>query len=402
MARKSYLFTSESVSEGHPDKVCDRISDEIVDLFFREGPKAGIDPWAIRAACETLATTNKVVIAGETRGPETVTKDWIAHVARMAIRDIGYEQDGFHWDKCDIEVLLHPQSADIAAGVDALQPGTNKEEGAGDQGIMFGYACTETPELMPAPIYYAHNILHDLAIARHKKEGGAALLGPDSKSQVTVQYEDGKAVGVTQIVVSHQHVQEDLSSKKIRDIIEPYVRKTLPEGWITKDTIWHVNPTGKFFIGGPDGDTGLTGRKIIVDTYGGAAPHGGGAFSGKDSTKVDRSAAYAARYLAKNVVAAGLADRCTIQLAYAIGVAKPLSIYVDTHGTGKVDEAKLEKALGEVMDLSPRGIRKHLDLNKPIYARTAAYGHFGRAPDADGGFSWEKTDLADAIKKAAG
>jgi S-adenosylmethionine synthetase len=402
VARKSYLFTSESVSEGHPDKVCDRISDEIVDLFFREGPKAGIDPWAIRAACETLATTNKVVIAGETRGPETVTKDWIAHVARMAIRDIGYEQDGFHWDKADIEVLLHPQSADIAAGVDALQPGGNKEEGAGDQGIMFGYACTETPELMPAPIYYAHNILHDLAVARHKKEGGAALLGPDSKSQVTVRYEDGKAVGVTQIVVSHQHIEEDLSSKKIRDIIEPYVRKTLPDGWITKDTVWHVNPTGKFFIGGPDGDTGLTGRKIIVDTYGGAAPHGGGAFSGKDSTKVDRSAAYAARYLAKNVVAAGLADRCTIQLSYAIGVAKPLSIYVDTHGTGKVDEATLEKALSEVMDLSPRGIRKHLDLNKPIYARTSAYGHFGRAPEADGGFSWEKTDLADAIKKAAG
>ena len=402
MARKSYLFTSESVSEGHPDKVCDRISDEIVDLFFREGPKAGIDPWAIRAACETLATTNKVVIAGETRGPETVTKDWIAHVARMAIRDIGYEQDGFHWDKADIEVLLHPQSADIAAGVDALQPGDNKEEGAGDQGIMFGYACSETPELMPAPIYYAHNILHDLAVARHKKEGGAALLGPDSKSQVTVRYEDGKAVGVTQIVVSHQHIEEDLSSRKIREIIEPYVRKTLPDGWITKDTVWHVNPTGKFFIGGPDGDTGLTGRKIIVDTYGGAAPHGGGAFSGKDSTKVDRSAAYAARYLAKNVVAAGLADRCTIQLSYAIGVAKPLSIYVDTHGTGKVDEATLEKALSEVMDLSPRGIRKHLDLNKPIYARTSAYGHFGRAPEADGGFSWEKTDLADAIKKAAG
>ncbi|MEO8420132.1 MAG: methionine adenosyltransferase [Hyphomicrobium sp.] len=401
MARKSYLFTSESVSEGHPDKVCDRISDEIVDLFFREGSKAGVDPWAIRAACETLATTNKVVIAGETRGPETVTKDWIAHVARMAIRDIGYEQEGFHWEKADIEVLLHPQSADIAAGVDALQPGDNKEEGAGDQGIMFGYACTETPELMPAPIYYAHNILHDLAIARHKKEGGAALLGPDSKSQVTVRYEDGKAVGVTQIVVSHQHIDEDLSSKKIRDIIEPYVRKTLPDGWISKDTVWHINPTGKFFIGGPDGDTGLTGRKIIVDTYGGAAPHGGGAFSGKDSTKVDRSAAYAARYLAKNVVAAGLADRCTIQLSYAIGVAKPLSIYVDTHGTGKVDEATLEKVLGQVMDLSPRGIRKHLDLNKPIYARTAAYGHFGRAPDADGGFSWEKTDLADAIKKAA-
>ncbi len=400
MARKSFLFTSESVSEGHPDKVCDRISDEIVDLFYREGPKAGIDPWAIRAACETLATTNRVVIAGETRGPETVTKDWISHVARMAIRDIGYEQAGFHWDKCEIEVLLHPQSADIAQGVDALQPGTNKEEGAGDQGIMFGYACTDTPELMPAPIYYAHNILHDLAIARHKKEGGAALLGPDSKSQVTVRYENGKPVGVTQIVVSHQHIDEDLSSGKIRDIIEPYVRKALPGGWIGKDTIWHVNPTGKFFIGGPDGDCGLTGRKIIVDTYGGAAPHGGGAFSGKDPTKVDRSAAYAARYLAKNVVAAGLADRCTIQVSYAIGVAKPLSIYVDTHGTGKVDESKLETALGEVMDLSPRGIRKHLDLNKPIYARTSAYGHFGRAPDNEGGFSWEKTDLAPAIAKA--
>ena len=400
MARKSFLFTSESVSEGHPDKVCDRISDEIVDLFYREGPKAGIDPWAIRAACETLATTNRVVIAGETRGPETVTKDWISHVARMAIRDIGYEQAGFHWDKCEIEVLLHPQSADIAQGVDALQPGTNKEEGAGDQGIMFGYACTDTPELMPAPIYYAHNILHDLAIARHKKEGGAALLGPDSKSQVTVRYENGKPVGVTQIVVSHQHVDEDLSSGKIRDIIEPYVRKALPGGWIGKDTIWHVNPTGKFFIGGPDGDCGLTGRKIIVDTYGGAAPHGGGAFSGKDPTKVDRSAAYAARYLAKNVVAAGLADRCTIQVSYAIGVAKPLSIYVDTHGTGKVDESKLETALGQVMDLSPRGIRKRLDLNKPIYARTSAYGHFGRAPDNEGGFSWEKTDLAPAIAKA--
>ena len=346
MARKSFLFTSESVSEGHPDKVCDRISDEIVDLFYREGPKAGIDPWAIRAACETLATTNKVVIAGETRGPETVTKDWIAHVARMAIRDIGYEQEGFHWDKADIEVLLHPQSADIAQGVDALQPGTNKEEGAGDQGIMFGYACTETPELMPAPIYYAHKILHDLAKARHAKEGPAALLGPDAKSQVTVRYEDGKPVGVTQIVISHQHVDEDLPSSKIREIVEPYIRKALPEGWIGNDTVWHVNPTGKFFIGGPDGDCGLTGRKIIVDTYGGAAPHGGGAFSGKDPTKVDRSAAYAARYLAKNVVAAGLADRCTIQLSYAIGVAKPLSIYVDTHGTGKVDEAKLETGAG--------------------------------------------------------
>ncbi|MEE9360184.1 MAG: methionine adenosyltransferase [Hyphomicrobium sp.] len=397
MARKSYLFTSESVSEGHPDKVCDRISDEIVDLFYREGSKAGIDPWAIRAACETLATTNLVVIAGETRGPETVTMEWIAHVARMAIRDIGYEQDGFHWDKCEIDVLLHPQSADIAAGVDSAG---NKEEGAGDQGIMFGYACTETPELMPAPIYYAHKILENLAAARHAKDGDAACLGPDSKSQVTVRYEDGKPVGVTQIVISHQHIDEDLPSTKIREIVEPYVTNTLPEGWITSDTVWHVNPTGKFFIGGPDGDCGLTGRKIIVDTYGGAAPHGGGAFSGKDPTKVDRSAAYAARYLAKNIVASGLADRCNIQLSYAIGVARPLSIYVDTYGTGRVEEAKLETALSEIMDLSPRGIRKHLDLNKPIYARTSAYGHFGRKPDSDGGFSWEKTDLADALKTA--
>ncbi|MCK5088932.1 MAG: methionine adenosyltransferase [Hyphomicrobiaceae bacterium] len=397
MARKSYLFTSESVSEGHPDKVCDRISDEIVDLFYREGSKAGIDPWAIRAACETLATTNLVVIAGETRGPETVTMEWIAHVARMAIRDIGYEQDGFHWDKCEIDVLLHPQSADIAAGVDSAG---NKEEGAGDQGIMFGYACTETPELMPAPIYYAHKILENLAAARHAKDGDAACLGPDSKSQVTVRYEDGKPVGVTQIVISHQHIDEDLPSTKIREIVEPYVTNTLPEGWITSDTVWHVNPTGKFFIGGPDGDCGLTGRKIIVDTYGGAAPHGGGAFSGKDPTKVDRSAAYAARYLAKNIVASGLADRCNIQLSYAIGVARPLSIYVDTYGTGRVEEAKLETALSEIMDLSPRGIREHLDLNKPIYARTSAYGHFGRKPDSDGGFSWEKTDLADALKTA--
>lgn len=397
LARKSYLFTSESVSEGHPDKVCDRISDEIVDLFYREGSKAGIDPWAIRAACETLATTNLVVIAGETRGPETVTMEWIAHVARMAIRDIGYEQDGFHWDKCEIDVLLHPQSADIAAGVDSAG---NKEEGAGDQGIMFGYACTETPELMPAPIFYAHKILENLAAARHAKDGDAACLGPDSKSQVTVRYEDGKPVGVTQIVISHQHIDEDLPSTKIREIVEPYVTNTLPVGWITSDTVWHVNPTGKFFIGGPDGDCGLTGRKIIVDTYGGAAPHGGGAFSGKDPTKVDRSAAYAARYLAKNIVASGLADRCNIQLSYAIGVARPLSIYVDTYGTGRVEEAKLETALSEIMDLSPRGIRKHLDLNKPIYARTSAYGHFGRKPDSDGGFSWEKTDLADALKTA--
>ena len=397
MARTSYLFTSESVSEGHPDKVCDRISDEIVDLFYREGPSACIDPWAIRAACETMATTNLVMIAGETRGPETVTKDWIAHVARMAIRDIGYEQDGFHWEHADIEVLLHPQSADIAQGVDGKQP-TNQEEGAGDQGIMFGYACRETPELMPAPIYYSHKILEELARARKTKEGAAAVLGPDAKSQVTIRYENGKPVAVTQIVLSTQHLDEKLSSTDVRTIVEPYIRKILPAEWVSADTIWHVNPTGKFVIGGPDGDCGLTGRKIIVDTYGGAAPHGGGAFSGKDPTKVDRSAAYASRYLAKNVVAAGLADRCTIQLAYAIGVAEPLSIYVDTHGTGNVDEAKIEAALRDVMRLTPRGIREHLDLNKPIYARTAAYGHFGRAPDADGGFSWEKTDLADKLK----
>ena len=398
MARQNYQFTSESVSEGHPDKVCDRISDEIVDLFFREGAAAGLDPWSIRAACETLATTNRVVIAGETRGPRSVTKDWIAHVARMAIKDIGYEQDGFHWDKAEIDVLLHPQSADIAQGVDANQPGDNKEEGAGDQGIMFGYACNETPALMPAPIYYAHKILEDLAHARKSGKGPAAKLGPDSKSQVTVRYENGKPVGVTQIVVSHQHVVEDLSSIQVREIVEPFVLAALPKGWVTRDTAWHINPTGKFFVGGPDGDTGLTGRKIIVDTYGGAAPHGGGAFSGKDPTKVDRSAAYAARYLAKNVVAAGLGDRCTLQLAYAIGVARPLSIYADLHGTGKIEEAKLEAALIDVMNLTPRGIRQHLQLNRPIYARTSAYGHFGREPDADGGFSWEKTDLADKLK----
>ncbi len=396
--RGSYLFTSESVSEGHPDKVCDRISDEIVDLFYREGPKAGIDPWAIRAACETLATTNKVVIAGETRGPDTVTNDHIEAVVRNAIKDIGYEQEGFHWKTADIQILLHPQSADIAQGVDALQPGTNQEEGAGDQGIMFGYATNETAELMPAPLFYAHKILRLIAEARHA--GTEKVLGPDSKSQVTVRYENGKPVGVREIVVSHQHLIEDMTSNQVRERVEPYVRKALPEGWIGKDTVWHINPTGKFFIGGPDGDSGLTGRKIIVDTYGGAAPHGGGAFSGKDPTKVDRSAAYAARYLAKNVVAAGLADRCTLQLAYAIGVARPLSIYVDTHGTGKVSEDKIETAVAKAFDLTPRGIRKHLDLNKPIYARTSAYGHFGRAPDKDGGFSWEKTDLTDALKSA--
>jgi S-adenosylmethionine synthetase len=396
VSRKSYLFTSESVSEGHPDKVCDRISDEVVDLFFREGPKAGIDPWQLRVACETLATTNQVVIAGETRGPRTITRDWVAHVARLAIKDIGYEQDGFHWENADIKVLLHPQSADIAQGVDS---GGNKDEGAGDQGIMFGYACKDTPELMPAPLYYSHKILRLISEARHS--GKEAVLGPDSKSQVTVRYENGKPAGVTQIVVSHQHLVESMTSAQVRELVEPYVRKALPDGWIDKNTAWHINPTGKFYIGGPDGDTGLTGRKIIVDTYGGAAPHGGGAFSGKDPTKVDRSAAYAARYLAKNVVAAGLADNCTIQLAYAIGVAKPLSIYVDLAGNpNKVDVAKLETTLGEMVDLSPRGIRKHLDLNKPIYARTAAYGHFGREPDKDGGFSWEKTDLAAKLKSA--
>ncbi len=396
MARANFLFTSESVSEGHPDKVCDRISDEVVDLFFSEGEKAGLDPYGIRVACETLATTNRVVIAGEVRGPD-IGKTRIIEVVRAAIKDIGYEQDGFHWENADIEILLHAQSADIAQGVDSAG---NKDEGAGDQGIMFGYACRETPELMPAPLYYSHKILEDLARARKAKDGDAAKLGPDAKSQVTVRYVDGKPVGVTQIVLSTQHVDEDLSSADVRAIVEPYIRKTLPDGWISDETVWHVNPTGKFVIGGPDGDCGLTGRKIIVDTYGGAAPHGGGAFSGKDPTKVDRSAAYVARYLAKNVVAAGLADRCTIQLSYAIGVAEPLSIYVDTHGTGHVPEEKLEQVLGSIMRLSPRGIREHLKLNRPIYARTSSYGHFGRKPDADGGFSWEKTDLVDKLKDA--
>lgn len=395
MARKNYVFTSESVSEGHPDKVCDRISDEVVDLIFREALAEGMDPWAVRVACETLATTNRVVIAGEVRGPKSVSHEKIEAVARKAIKDIGYAQQGFHWDNAKIEILLHEQSADIAVGVDSA---ANKDEGAGDQGIMFGYACDETPDLMPAPLYYSQRILQLLAEARHS--GAAAQLGPDSKSQVTVQYKNGKPVAATQIVVSHQHVDENMTSKDVQKLITPYVKKALPRGWITKDTVWHVNPTGKFYIGGPDGDSGLTGRKIIVDTYGGAAPHGGGAFSGKDPTKVDRSAAYAARYLAKNVVAAKLASKCTIQLAYAIGVSQPLSVYVDTHGTGKVKEEKLEKALRKVMDLSPRGIRSHLDLNKPIYARTSSYGHFGRKPTKDGGFSWEKTDLVKQLKAA--
>lgn len=394
MARSDFLFTSESVSEGHPDKVADRISDEIVDLFFREGEKAGIDPFQIRVAAETMVTTNRVIIAGEVRGP-AISHEKIEQVVRQAIKDIGYEQAGFHWDTAKIEILLHEQSADIAQGVDAAG---NKDEGAGDQGIMFGYAANETTDLMPAPLHYAHKILENLAKARKSGDGDAIKLGPDAKSQVTVKYVGGKPVGVTQIVLSTQHVDEDLTSDDVRRIVEPYIVKTLPEGWVSDQTVWHVNPTGKFVIGGPDGDAGLTGRKIIVDTYGGAAPHGGGAFSGKDPTKVDRSAAYAARYLAKNVVAAGLADRVTIQLSYAIGVAEPLSIYVDAHGTARVDEAALEEVLFKIVRLSPRGIREHLHLNRPIYARTSAYGHFGRQPDADGGFSWEKTDLVEKLK----
>ncbi|KMO16036.1 methionine adenosyltransferase [Methylobacterium indicum] len=390
MPRSNYLFTSESVSEGHPDKVCDRISDTVVDAYLAEMPEA-------RLGVETLATTNRIVIAGEVRGPDTVTFKDLEELTRAAVKDIGYEQDGFHWKNNDVAIYLHAQSADIAQGVDAAG---NKDEGAGDQGIMFGYASDETPALMPAPIYYAHKILKDLADARKAKSGDAAKLGPDAKSQVTVRYVDGRPVEATQIVLSTQHLDESLDSAGVRAIVEPYIRAALPESWVTDGTVWHVNPTGKFVIGGPDGDAGLTGRKIIVDTYGGAAPHGGGAFSGKDPTKVDRSAAYAARYLAKNVVAAGLARKATIQLAYAIGVAKPLSIYVDLHGTGEVDEAKLESVLGQLVDLSPRGIRTHLGLNKPIYARTSAYGHFGREPEADGGFSWERTDLVSQLKSA--
>lgn len=418
MSRSSYLFTSESVSEGHPDKVCDRISDEIVDMIYKEARRSGVDPWSVRVACETLATTNRVVIAGEVRVPETFLKKnkdgTIAHdkaghplinparfrsAARKAIREIGYEQDGFNWRTVKIDVLLHPQSADIAQGVDNAAD-RQGEEGAGDQGIMFGYACRETPDLMPAPIYYSHKILEKLAEARHKGEGDPGKLGPDAKSQVTVRYENGEAAEVTQIVLSTQHLDASWDSKKVRSVVEPYIREALGDLPIAANCNWYINPTGKFVIGGPDGDAGLTGRKIIVDTYGGAAPHGGGAFSGKDTTKVDRSAAYAARYLAKNVVAANLADRCTIQLSYAIGVAQPLSVYVDLHGTGKVDEAAVEEALRKVMDLSPSGIRKHLDLNKPIYAKTSSYGHFGRKPGRDGSFSWEKTDLTKALKSA--
>jgi S-adenosylmethionine synthetase len=387
MSRQDYIFTSESVSEGHPDKVCDRISDAVLDAFLAEEPNA-------RVACETFATTNRVVVGGEVGlSSADKTKAMMARIdgiVRDCVRDIGYEQKKFHWSKIKVHNYLHEQSAHIAQGVD--------KDGAGDQGIMFGYATDDTPELMPAPIQYAHAILRRLAEAR--KSGAEPTLGPDAKSQISLRYADGKPVEVTSIVLSTQHTSKRQTSKVIRGIVEPYIREVLPDGWLTKKTEWWVNPTGTFVIGGPDGDAGLTGRKIIVDTYGGAAPHGGGAFSGKDPTKVDRSAAYAARYLAKNVVAAGLARRCVIQVAYAIGVAKPLAIYADTYGTGEVPERAIEEAVSEVMDLTPRGIRTHLDLNRPVYQRTAAYGHFGRKPEADGGFSWEKTDLVEALKKA--
>lgn len=392
MTRQNYTFTSESVSEGHPDKVCDRISDAVLDAFLTQEPEA-------RVAAETFATTNRVVIGGEVglsdQSKLTEYMGRIEDIARACIKDIGYEQDKFHHETCEITNLLHEQSAHIAQGVDSA---ANKDEGAGDQGIMFGYATDETEALMPAPIQYSHAILRRLAEVR--KDGTEPTLRPDAKSQLSVIYKEGKPVGVSSIVLSTQHSEESQTSDDIRAIVEPYIREVLPEGWVSDATEWWVNPTGTFVIGGPDGDAGLTGRKIIVDTYGGAAPHGGGAFSGKDPTKVDRSAAYVARYLAKNVVASGMATRCTIQLSYAIGVSKPLSIYCDTFGTGQVSDAAIEKAIDQCIDLTPRGIREHLQLNKPIYERTAAYGHFGRAPEADGGFSWEKTDLGEALKKA--
>ncbi len=386
MGHETHLFTSESVSEGHPDKVCDRISDAILDTFMEADP-------ASRCAVETLATTNLMVIAGEVRGPASIDHARMEKAARDAVRDIGYEQAGFHWREARVECYVHAQSADIAMGVDAAG---NKDEGAGDQGIMFGYACRETEELMPAPIQFSHAILRTLADARH---GGESRLGPDAKSQVTLSYEDGKPVRAASIVVSTQHA-EDLEQGEVREIVRPYVLDVLPDGWMCEEEDFHVNPTGRFVIGGPDGDAGLTGRKIIVDTYGGAAPHGGGAFSGKDPTKVDRSAAYAARYLAKNVVAAGLAEKCLIQLSYAIGLSHPLSVYVETFDADNVDGSRLSGILQELMDLRPRGIREHLALSRPIYARTAAYGHFGREPDADGGFSWEKLDLVDQLRSA--
>ncbi|MBO6947686.1 MAG: methionine adenosyltransferase [Rhodospirillales bacterium] len=389
MSRSNYLFTSESVSEGHPDKICDRISDEIVDAHL------ALDATA-RVAVETLVTTNLIVLAGETRCAEAISPARLEELARSAVKDIGYDQDNFHWEKSEVQVHVHPQSVDIAQGVDAAG---NKDEGAGDQGIMFGYACNETDNLMPAPIDFSHRILKEMAVKR--KSGEFSGFGPDSKSQVTLQYENGQPVRATSVVVSTQH-DEDLTQDDVRELVRPIVEGVLPEGWMCPEEEFYVNPTGRFVIGGPDGDAGLTGRKIIVDTYGGAAPHGGGAFSGKDPTKVDRSAAYAGRYLAKNVVAAGLADKCTIQLAYAIGVSKPLSVYIDTYGTGKVDEDEIALKLRDLVDLSPRGIREHLELSRPVYARTAAYGHFGRAPDADGGFSWERTDIAADLKAAFG
>ena len=392
MARSNYIFTSESVSEGHPDKLCDRISDAVLDAFLTEEPEA-------RVAAETFATTNRIVIGGEVglndKAKLSHHMGQIEQIARDCIKDIGYEQDKFHWKTVEVTNLLHEQSAHIAQGVDA---GADKDEGAGDQGIMFGYATTETPELMPAPIQYSHAILRRLAEVR--KDGSAPDLGPDAKSQLSLRYENGKPVEIMSIVLSTQHRSEDQDSAYIRSIVEPYIREVVPAEWLTANTEWWVNPTGTFVIGGPDGDAGLTGRKIIVDTYGGAAPHGGGAFSGKDPTKVDRSAAYAARYLAKNIVAAGMAERCSLQLSYAIGVSKPLSIYVDTYGTAQLPEEAIERAVAQSMDLTPRGIREHLGLNRPIYQRTAAYGHFGRAPEADGGFSWEKIDLVEALKKA--
>ena len=387
MNRKNFVFASESVSEGHPDKICDRISDAVLDAFLAAEPEA-------RVACETFVTTNRVVIGGEVRGPKAVS-DRAEEIARECVREIGYDQDGFHWQKLSVDNYLHKQSSDIAQGVDAS---AGKDEGAGDQGIMFGYAVNETPELMPAPIHFSHAILKRIAEAR--RAGDAPTLRPDAKSQISLRYEDGMPVEATSIVLSTQHESESQTPEDIRAIVEPYIREVLPAEWLTDATEWWVNPTGTFVSGGPDGDAGLTGRKIIVDTYGGAAPHGGGAFSGKDPTKVDRSAAYAARYLAKNVVAAGIAERCLIQLSYAIGVSKPLSIYADTFDTGEVPAAKIEAAVSKAMDLSPRGIREHLALNKAIYQRTAAYGHFGRAPDKDGGFTWERTDLADELRKA--
>ncbi|MEM7618754.1 MAG: methionine adenosyltransferase [Pseudomonadota bacterium] len=379
-----YIFTSESVSEGHPDKICDQISDSIVDAFIAEEPES-------RVAIETAVTTDYVGILGETRGPDSITPDKMEEIARDVIKKIGYDQKGFSWKTARFDIRAHSQSVDIAQGVDA--------EGAGDQGIMFGYACRETEQLMPAAIQYSHDILRTLSEARHS--GAITGLEPDSKSQISLNYKDGKPVGAASIVVSTQHA-ENMKQDEVRDMVREYVLKTIPEGWMCPEDEFYVNPTGRFVIGGPVGDAGLTGRKIIVDTYGGAAPHGGGAFSGKDPTKVDRSAAYAARYVAKNIVAAEYAERCTIQVSYAIGVAKPISLFVNTHGTGTVPEAELQKAINQSIDLSPKGIREHLQLNRPIYARTAAYGHFGRAPEADGGFSWEKTDLVDKLHKAIG